>query len=62
MKVGMEVRALSFLPIQHLLVGVVSREGEVVEEVFLQARGCLLSDRWVLGWALMFVLLWFSIL
>ena len=37
-------------------MGVV-QEG-VVEEVFLLVAGCLLSDRWVPGWVLGFVLLW----
>ena len=58
MKVGMEVRALNFLLIQRLLVGVVFRKEGVVEEAFLQARDHLLSDRWALGWVLWFVLLW----
>ena len=58
MKVGMEVRVLNFLPIQRLLMGVMSQEGEVVEEAFLQARDRLSLDSWVPGWVPMFVLLW----
>ena len=57
MKVGMEVRALNFLLIQRLLVGVVFREEGVVGEAFLQAWDRLLLDRWALGWVLGFVLL-----
>ena len=52
----MEVRALDFLPIGRLLMGVV-QEG-VVEEAFLPVAGCLMLGRWVPGWALGFVLLW----
>ena len=58
----MEVRALDFLPIQRLLMGVGFREEGVVEEAFLPARGHLSLDRWVQGWVLGFVLLWFFVL
>ena len=53
----MEVLVLNFLLIQHLVTGVGLREGGVVEEAFLQARGRLLLDSWALGWVLGFVLL-----
>ena len=56
MKVGVEVRALDFLPIGRLLMGVV-QEG-VVEEAFLPVAGCLLLDRWAPGWVFGIVLLW----
>ena len=58
----MEVLVLSFLLIQCLAMGVGLQEGGVVEEAFLQAWDCLLLDRWVLGWALVFVPLWFFVL
>ena len=51
----MEVRVLNFLLIQRLLMGVVSQEGEVVEEVFLLVGDRLLLDSWALGWVLGFV-------
>ena len=58
----MEVLILNFLLIQHLVTDVGLREGEVVEEAFLQAQGRLSSDRWALGWVLGFVLLWVFVL
>ena len=58
MRVKMEVLVLGFLLIQRLVMGVGLQEEEVVEEAFLQARDRLSLDSWVLGWVLMFVLLW----
>ena len=58
----MEVLVLNFLLIQRLVMGVELREGGVVEEAFLQVWGHLRLDRWVLGWALVLVLLWVFIL
>ena len=58
----MEVLVLNFLLIQHLVMGVVFREGGVVEEAFPQAQDRLLSDNWVPGWVLGFVLLWVFVL
>ena len=58
----MEVLVLGFLLIQRLAMGVGFWEGGVVEEAFLRARDCLSLDSWVLGWALMFVLLWVFVL
>ena len=51
----MEVRVLNFLLIQRLLMGVVSQEGEVVEEAFLLVGDHLSLDSWALGWVLGFV-------
>ena len=62
MKVGMEVLVLNFLLIQRLVIGVVFREGGVVEEAFLQAWDRLPLDSWALGWVLGFVLLWVFVL
>ena len=62
MKVGMEVLVLNFLLIQRLVTDVGLQVEGVVEEAFLQAQGCLSSDRWVLGWVLGFVLLWVFVL
>ena len=56
----MEVLVLNFLLIQRLVMDVGLQAGGVVEEAFLRAQGRLLSDRWVRGWALGFVLLWVS--
>ena len=47
---------VGFLLIDRPLAGVEWEEG-VVEEAFLPVAGCLLLDRWALGWVLEFVLL-----
>ena len=62
MRVEMEGLVLSFLLIQCLAMGAGLREGGVVEEAFLQAQDCLSLGSWVLGWVLVFMLLWVFVL
>ena len=57
MKAGMEVLVLNFLLILHLVAGLGTQDGGVVEEVFLLVQDCLSSDKQVQESVVMGVLL-----